>query len=181
MAWRPVTLFEGFYEINETGDVRSIDRVITRSDGVQQFRRGVLLKPQMIGRTQSYIGYSLSSPQRRMTLGVHHLLYAAFIANIPAGMRVDHKDRNVLNNSLGNLRLASRSQNAANSKISVCNTSGRRGVSWNKRKHKWTAQIKVNQQHIRLGYFSNIDEAAKAYELASIKHFGDFSAHLGGK
>ena len=88
----------------------------------------------------------------------------------------DHKDRNGLNNRRNNLRQATSSQNVANQSLRSNNTSGYKGVSWDKASGKWVAKVKVNgkqQQH--LGLFSDPIEAAKTYDRAALKAFGDFA------
>lgn len=88
---------------------------------------------------------------------------------------VDHKDRDPLNNQKGNLRDATRSQNGANSKLQSNNTSGYRGVGFHRKLQKWTAEITVRGTHIRLGCFHDPVEAAKAYDKAAKRYFGDFA------
>lgn len=64
-----------------------------------------------------------------------------------------------------NLRWASRSQQQSNSrKLRENNTSGYRGVSFNKSKKKWVAEITANKQRIRLGNFKHAYTAAYAYD-----------------
>lgn len=53
--------------------------------------------------------------------------------------------------------------------------SGYKGVYWNKSASKWVAQIVVQSQHIYLGCFINILEAARAYNAAAIEHFGSLA------
>lgn len=48
------------------------------------------------------------------------------------------------------------------------------GVSYYKNYNKWVAQIKVNNKKINLGYFINEIEAAKARDLATKEHFGEY-------
>jgi hypothetical protein len=55
------------------------------------------------------------------------------------------------------------------------NTSGYKGVSWNKRKGKWRATITVNRKPLFLGYFGTPEEAAGAYDQAAIRHFGEYA------
>ncbi len=83
---------------------------------------------------------------------------------------VDHEDRNGLNNQRGNLRVATKSQNEANSCKQHGTTSRFKGVSWNKRGGKWEAQI----AHRHLGCFADEMSAALAYDTAARKHFGEF-------
>jgi hypothetical protein len=85
---------------------------------------------------------------------------------------VDHRDRNPLNNQRSNLRLASNSQNGANS----LNADGSfKGVSWNDKKQKWAAYIKVNYIQTHLGYFDSEIEGATAYNAAALRIFGQFA------
>ena len=70
------------------------------------------------------------------------------IAKIPLGKFTDHINGDKLDNRNFNLRIATKSQNAANAKLQINNTSGFRGVSWDKRCFKWYAYIKFKQKRI---------------------------------
>lgn len=87
----------------------------------------------------------------------------------------DYKDQNGLNNQRCNLREATRSQNGANQKLRITNTSGYKGVCWSKLGKKWVARICINYKIISLGYFINIKDAARAYNKAALKYFGEFA------
>lgn len=99
------------------------------------------------------------------------------ILNAPDGYEVDHihgkETRN--DNRKSNLRLATHCQNNWNKDKPVTNTSGYRGVSWDKNKMKWFSQITYNKEHIILGYFNNIEEAYQARLDAENKYYGEFS------
>lgn len=89
---------------------------------------------------------------------------------------VDHIDGNGLNNSWENLRAATKSQNAANSKTPVDNKVGVKGVMRDKHGKKWVAQIKPSgHRSTHLGTFDTIEEASAAYERAARMHFGEFA------
>lgn len=88
---------------------------------------------------------------------------------------VDHKDMIKSNNIWTNLRFADQFQNHGNRSKNRNNKSGVKGVSWHKRIKKWWAQIYVKGTFIHLGYFDDIDKAAEAYRIASLKHFGEFA------
>lgn len=87
---------------------------------------------------------------------------------------VDHIDNNPLNNKKENLRIVSKSQNGMNSRTPSNNTSGVKGVSWDKKSNKWHAYIKINYKRINLGYFKKLDDASRAREKAEEKYFKEF-------
>lgn len=91
------------------------------------------------------------------------------------GASPDHKDGNGLNNTRGNLRAATVSQNNANTRLRTNNTSGFKGVTWSKVTRKWQAQIKVNKRHFTLGEFADPQDAARCYDEAALKHYGEFA------
>lgn len=88
---------------------------------------------------------------------------------------VDHRDSNGLNNTRANLRKATRKQNGANRKLSKNNTSGYKGVSWAKQALKWYAAIQCNGKSRNLGFYENVEDAARAYDAAARELFGDFA------
>ena len=54
------------------------------------------------------------------------------------------------------------------------NTSGIKGVSWDKRRNKWLAQIEFKGKHYYLGRFPNKEDAREAREKAEKEMFGKF-------
>jgi hypothetical protein len=106
---------------------------------------------------------------------VRYLIHRV-IMNCPEGMDVDHINGIRTDNRRCNLRICTRSQNAANSKIRVDSKTGYKGVSTSSRnKKKWEARITVNYKVIQLGTYLSPEEAAKAYNLAALKYFGEFA------
>jgi hypothetical protein len=98
------------------------------------------------------------------------------IMNAPAGLLVDHRNRDSLDNRRENLRLATPSQNSYNRQKSKSKTSSRyRGVTFDKHAGKWIARIKYQGKTIWLGYFDNEIDAAKAYDAAAKKYYGEFA------
>lgn len=109
---------------------------------------------------------------KRKQYQAHHLAWLFMTGKWP-DKQVDHIDRNPGNNIWKNLREATNGQNRANSKSST--VSGIKGVYKNARGSRWFSVIRVNKILIRLGSFSNPEEAAKAYRTAAIKYHGEFA------
>lgn len=89
--------------------------------------------------------------------------------------RLDHKDRDGLNNRILNLRPATRQQNAANSNLSKRNTSGYKGVYWSKKMNCWWAAITIQGRQKSLGCYKTPEEAFEAYKIAATEAFGEFA------
>lgn len=75
---------------------------------------------------------------------------------------IDHENRVRSDNWWGNLREASRQCQTRNSCTPANNTSGVKGVYWNKRDQKWLAQIMVDGHLKYLGPYSSFEEAVCA-------------------
>lgn len=92
-----------------------------------------------------------------------------------ANLEPDHIDGNGLNNQKYNLRRCTGQQNRMNQKPQLKVSSKYKGVHWDKQTNKWRAAVKINQRSIKLGRFEKEKEAAFAYNLAAIEHFGEFA------
>lgn len=90
-------------------------------------------------------------------------------------IQVDHKDNNGLNNQKENLRLCNNAENSRNTELDSLNTSGFKGVDWHEHSKKWRATIRVDYKKIHLGFFSDVIDAALAYNKAAIEYFGEFA------
>jgi len=104
----------------------------------------------------------------------HNIKWLLKYGTIPKGHTIDHIDRNKINNSFENLRLATDSEQQINREYKT-----QKGYSFDKRKNKWAARIRINSKSIYLGYYLSESEARKAFlraqELAHL-YTGDNKA-----
>lgn len=113
--WRPVTGFEGYYEVSNQGRVRSVDRVTIRSNGVPMTVRGRVL----VTRPDGQYGYQKVVLQRDgvwTTCFVHRLVALHWCERGPGQDYVLHGPGGSQDNSAANLRWGTPIDNAADRK-----------------------------------------------------------------
>ena len=93
----------------------------------------------------------------------HHLVWLYIYGVFPI-KQLDHINHNPSDNRIENLREASQKTNSQNASKSKKNTSGFKGVSWDKEKNKWRARIRINNKNVHLGYFVCLLDAARVYD-----------------
>lgn len=115
-----------------------------------------------------YAARNLPRPARG-TVYLHRVLMEA-----PAGVEVDHVSGDGLDCRKANLRLATHRDNAANTQRVVVARSGFKGVRQTAA-GRWRAYIKNHGRQLHLGHFDSPEEAARAYDEAAVRLFGQFA------
>ena len=87
----------------------------------------------------------------------------------------DHISHNGLDNRRAKIRICTNSQNCRNRQPHKDSASQFKGVTWHKDRKKWQSRIYAIGKKISLGLFCDEIEAAKTYDIAAIKYFGDFA------
>jgi hypothetical protein len=119
-----------------------------------------------------YVHLRINSVSYKM----HRIIWAYHYGAIPSNLQIDHIDGDRVNNTIGNLRLATQSQNKSNNKRAYRNSkSNILGVYWVTRDKKWSTEIRLNGKTIRLGYFVNQKDAIAARKTAELQYFGEFA------
>ena len=97
------------------------------------------------------------------------------ILNATEMQEIDHVNGDGLDNRRCNLRFCTNSQNQANKRAQKNCSSKYKGVSWKKSKKRWLARITVQGKTIYLGSYLSEKNAAFAYNMAAMEHYGDFA------
>jgi hypothetical protein len=87
---------------------------------------------------------------------------------------VDHRHGNGLDNRRRNLRVCTQRQNQQNRRT-TCGASRYKGVSWHNGTARWRAFIQARGRRIYLGQFKSEVAAARAYDAAARRYFGEFA------
>lgn len=97
--WKDIRGYEGMYQVSNLGCVKSLSRVVYRSDGTNSILPEKIMKPSK----NTYLYARLRKNGINKHLAIHRLVCEAFIENPLNLPCVNHKDNNPLNNHISNL------------------------------------------------------------------------------
>ena len=106
----------------------------------------------------------------------HRLAWLYMTGSFPP-VFIDHINGVTDDNRFINLREATHSENLLNQKLQKNNTSGAKGVYWNKQHNNWIAKIGFNGKPHYLGAFKDIEDAKIAVMKGREALHGDFCNH----
>ena len=116
--WKPVKNYEGYYEVSDSGEVRSMDRFVETKTGRQKGMKRMLLgnvmkQTESVGKTREsgYLVVNLRKDHTSKVVCVHHLVAETFIPNPDNLPTINHIDGNKHNHRVENLEWASYSEN----------------------------------------------------------------------
>jgi len=142
---------------------------------VKRNSRGGGVQPGTIAKNVSVHGYARIGIAKEL-FTAHRLAWFYVYGNWPKH-QIDHINRDRLDNRIANLREATDAQSRQNTSLSKSNTSGVKGVTWDKTSQKWFAKINCNYKQIPLGRFVDIKDATNAYAEAK-KRLHTFSPEV---
>lgn len=116
-----------------------------------------------------------SSSAQAVINGKVCLLHRLLCPELPEGWVVDHKNGDRLDNRRNNLRPCTHWQNILNQKKPKNNSSGYKGVWYDKQYGVYRAEIKIRRRKISLGRYKDPKAASDAYEAAAKVYFGEFA------
>ena len=148
--WKPITGYEGLYEVCSAGFVRRMPS-------------GKVLKPQVHSR-KGYLRVDLYKNNQNKHIGIHRLVAKAFIPNPENKPTVEHMDGDKTNNHVDNLIWATYSEQMQ--------TAPCLGYYWNKNIGKWHSQIMIpkTNKHKHIGFFEHEEDAHAAYIAEKYKY-----------
>lgn len=123
------------------------------------------------------VGYDSTQGYKRIALDGKYYLSHRLAWLYVYGMTptiIDHINCITDDNRIINLRECTHAQNQANQRLTKANTSGFKGVSFNKREGKWSARLMVNYKPMHMGFYSTKEEAYKVYCKTAKELIGEF-------
>ena len=106
--WKDIVGYDGMYMVSNLGRVKSIERIITYSDGRVYKYHEKILKQSV---NKGYMKVTLSKNSKVTSKKVHRLVAEAFLSNKNNYPQVNHKDECTTNNNIDNLEWCSQEYN----------------------------------------------------------------------
>ena len=163
--WKDIKGYEGFYQVSNIGNVKSLERKVKCKGGALRTVNKKILKPYL--DSKGYLQVKLNKKGNYKSFNTHKLVAMSFLGHTPCGYKliVDHIDNNPLNNNVDNLQLITSRENSSKDKKG--GTSKYVGVFDNgKGVKRWRANISLGKKTINLGSFNTEERASIAYDFA---------------
>ena len=136
--------------------------IVSNFGNIKNNKTNKIMKLQ--NHIQGYKQIGLTKNGKQKYFLIHRLVGKAFLENFDNKPVIDHIDENKSNNNIKNLRWATNQENQRNQGKYINNTTGYKGVSFDKHANKYVAHININGKIKHLGYYETAEEASKVYE-----------------
>ena len=108
-VWKDVVGYEGLYQVSNFGNVKSLDRIVNKPNGVSYLRKGKICTQSKSNLGYMTVGFTVNN--KKVNKYVHRLVAEAFITNMNNYPQVNHIDCDKTNNRMYNLEWCTNSQN----------------------------------------------------------------------
>ena len=156
--WKQIKNYEGMYEVSNLGNVRSVDRILIKSNNHQYKLKGYQL--HQFRNPKTYLVVRLSKQSKTKTYNVHRLVAETFIPNTDNKPCVNHIDNNRNNNTVYNLEWVTYKENIQYYYKSLSKQD--RQIIYNK---IFTVESRKKMSEAKKRYWSNDDNREKQSEL----------------
>jgi len=162
--WKPVKGYEGLYQVSNLGRVKSLERIVERSNGSKQTINERILKGVL--NSAKYLHLNLCNQGVIKSKLIHQLVAESFFNHKPCGHKlvVNHINFDRTDNRVQNLEIVTQRENTNQKHLN--SSSDYVGVCWNKSAKKWKAYIVVDGRLKYLGLFTDEYQAHLAYQSA---------------
>ncbi len=143
----------------------------TRDGKIYKYKKGnyILVSQHLSNYGYYQINVRLTDGKDTTLKVSRSVLYTFNPIDDPENWDCDHRDRDPTNNSIANLRWATRRQNTTNT-VREYTSSSYSGVCWNKRGNKWIAQIRINGKNKYIGRFTQETDAIICHYTCAKEH-----------
>lgn len=161
--WVDIKGYEGYYQVSNFGNVRSLDREtkITYNNHIRRYKGKVLTK---VKNKEGYEVIILNVSDKREYKYVHHIVAETFIGYRKENEVIDHINNIKYDNRAQNLQITTIRNNTTKDIDKTKRSSKYIGVSFTKANQKWRSTIVINNKLVHLGYFDTELEAHLAYK-----------------
>ncbi|EEO0547732.1 endonuclease [Salmonella enterica] len=169
IEWLKKQLLMSVGDIRDLIDYNPENGVLTAKVNFSGSQAGSVIGSQT---WQGYYAFSLFGKK----CFAHRLAWLLHYGEWPS-QPIDHINGIKTDNSIRNLRLCSLSQNQFNKPTQKNNTTGVKGVYWNKRDKRYVASVQFNGKKYSAGHHKDIDSAKEAVMKLREKLAGEFTNH----
>lgn len=118
--WKDIKGYEGWYQVSNNGQIKSLDREIIHKDGRKRTFKGTVLKPRF---TEGYPTVNLSKNKKAETYQVHRIVASHFLEKPSYAECVNHIDGIKTNNDVSNLEWVTYARNNQHARETGLNNS----------------------------------------------------------
>ena len=154
--WKDIPMYEGIYKASSKGNIKSVDRIVNN-----RFYNGVVLSQKT--NKYGYKSVCLCNGYTQKTRLVHQLIASTFLdyKGYTVLTVIDHVDNDKSNNDVSNLQIITHRDNNIKERKRL-SLSKYNGVSFEYKRNKWRADIRINNKRKFIGYFKEEYDAVKA-------------------